>query len=106
MDTAPQHLLIVDDDREIRNLLAEQMRDAGYRVTTAADGVEMRKVLDKGPADLIVMDLNMPGEDGLILTRNLRAAKSTTPVIMLTARGEPIDRILGLEMGADRRSHL
>ncbi len=101
MDTAPQHLLIVDDDREIRNLLAEQMRDAGYRVTTAADGVEMRKVLDKGPADLIVMDLNMPGEDGLILTRNLRAAKSTTPVIMLTARGEPIDRILGLEMGAD-----
>jgi len=101
MDTAPQHLLIVDDDREIRNLLAEQMRDAGYRVTTAADGVEMRKVLDKGPADLIVMDLNMPGEDGLTLTRNLRAAKSTTPVIMLTARGEPIDRILGLEMGAD-----
>jgi len=101
MDTAPQHLLIVDDDREIRNLLAEQMRDAGYRVTTAANGVEMRKVLDKGPADLIVMDLNMPGEDGLTLTRNLRAAKSTTPVIMLTARGEPIDRILGLEMGAD-----
>lgn len=101
MDTAPQHLLIVDDDREIRNLLAEQLRDAGYRVTTAADGVEMRKALDRGPADLIVMDLNMPGEDGLALTRNLRAAKSATPVIMLTARGEPIDRILGLEMGAD-----
>ena len=101
METAPQHLLIVDDDRDIRNLLAEQLRDAGYRVTTAADGVEMRKALDKGPADLIVLDLNMPGEDGLTLTRNLRAAKSATPVIMLTARGEPIDRILGLEMGAD-----
>ena len=101
METAPQHLLIVDDDRDIRNLLAEQLRDAGYRVTTAADGVEMRKALDKGPADLIVLDLNMPGEDGLTLTRNLRAAKSATPVIMLTARGEPIDRLLGLEMGAD-----
>src|SRR6185369_17001428 len=100
MDTAPQHLLIVDDDRDIRNLLAEQMRDAGYRVSTAADGVEMRKVLEKGLADLIVLDLNMPGEDGLTLCRNLRA-KSQTPVIMLTARGEPIDRILGLEMGAD-----
>jgi len=100
MDTAPQHLLIVDDDREIRNLLAEQLRDAGYRISTAGDGVEMRKVLEKGPADLIILDLNLPREDGLTLCRDLRA-RSQTPVIMLTARGEPIDRILGLEMGAD-----
>ncbi len=100
MDTAPQHLLIVDDDRDIRTLLADHLRDAGYRVTTAADGVEMRKVLEKGPVDLITLDLNMPREDGLTLCRDLRA-RSQTPVIMLTARGEPIDRIIGLEMGAD-----
>ena len=101
MDTATQHILIVDNDRDIRNLLAEQLRDAGYRVSTAADGVEMRKVLEKGPADLITLDLNMPREDGLMLCRDLRARAQHIPIIMLTARGEPIDRILGLEMGAD-----
>ncbi len=100
MDTPQQHLLVVDDDRDIRTLLAEQLRDAGYRVSTAADGAEMRRTLEKGPADLIVLDLNLPREDGLMICRDLRA-KSQTPVIMLTARGQPIDRILGLEMGAD-----
>src|SRR5690606_18415721 len=97
---APQHLLIVDDDREIRTLLAEQLADAGFRVSTAADGTDMRRQLERGPVDLIVLDLNLPREDGLTLCRDLRA-KSQTPIIMLTARGEPIDRIVGLEMGAD-----
>lgn len=100
MDADRQHLLIVDDDRDIRTLLAEQLRDAGYEVSTAADGVEMRKVLEKTAVDLIVLDLNLPREDGLMLCRDLRS-RSSTPVIMLTARSEPIDRILGLEMGAD-----
>lgn len=100
MNAVPEHLLIVDDDRDIRTLVAEQLSDAGYQVSAAADGVEMRKILDRGGIDLIVLDLNLPREDGLSLCRQVRA-KSETPIIMLTARGEPIDRILGLEMGAD-----
>jgi len=100
MDAELSHILIVDDDRDIRNLLAEQLQDAGYRVSTAADGIEMRGRLSRSAADLIILDLNLPREDGLTLCRQLRA-KSNTPVIMLTARGEPIDRIVGLEMGAD-----
>ncbi|MFN3524296.1 MAG: response regulator [Phenylobacterium sp.] len=100
MDSAEAHLLIVDDDRDIRQLVAEQLSDAGYAVSTAADGAEMRRVLASGGIDLIVLDLNLPREDGLTLCREVRA-RSATPIIMLTARGEPIDRILGLEMGAD-----
>ena len=99
-DSAPHHLLVVDDDHDIRTLLAEQLGRAGYRVATAADGVQMRQVLEREPIDLIVLDLNLPREDGLTLCRDLRA-RSNTPVIMLTARAEPIDRVLGLEMGAD-----
>ncbi|WP_374576169.1 response regulator [Phenylobacterium sp.] len=100
MDASEAHLLIVDDDRDIRQLLAEQLSEAGYAVSTAADGVEMRRVLAAGGVDLIVLDLNLPREDGLSLCREVRS-NATTPIIMLTARGEPIDRILGLEMGAD-----
>ncbi len=85
-------LLIVDDDNDIRTLLAEQLGRAGYQVSTAADGTAMRQLLDREHVDLIVLDLNLPREDGLTLN---------TPVIMLTARAEPIDRVLGLEMGAD-----
>lgn len=93
-------LLVVDDDSDIRSLLAEQLGRAGYAVSTAADGNEMRQVLAREHIDLIVLDLNLPREDGLALCRELRV-RSTTPVIMLTARSEPIDRVLGLEMGAD-----
>lgn len=93
-------LLVVDDDSDIRGLLAEQLGRTGYAVSTAADGVEMRHALAREPIDLIVLDLNLPREDGLALCRELRT-RSTTPVIMLTARAEPIDRVLGLEMGAD-----
>jgi two-component system, OmpR family, response regulator len=97
---ALQRLLVVDDDVDIRTLLAEQLSKAGYAVSTAGDGSEMRRVLEREHVDLVVLDLNLPKEDGLTLCRDLRA-RSSTPVIMLTARGEPIDRIVGLEMGAD-----
>jgi len=93
-------ILIVDDDRDIRTLLADYLESNGYRTYGAADGTGMWKLLDEARPDLIVLDLNMPGEDGLTLCRKLRA-HSTLPVIMLTARSEPLDRILGLEMGAD-----
>lgn len=99
METSP-HILIVDDDREISTLLAEYLEKNGYRAQTADDGKSMWKALDEHRIDLIVLDLNLPGDDGLTLCRNLRTT-SDTPVIMLTARGEPLDRILGLEMGAD-----
>ncbi len=94
------HILIVDDDREIRDLLGRFLTKHGYRVTTVRDGREMRKALTDWRIDLIVLDLMLPGEDGLSLCRRLRA-DSSIPIIMLTAMGEEIDRIVGLEMGAD-----
>lgn len=94
------HILIVDDDSEIRDLLARFLVKHDYRVTTASDGREMKKALADWQIDLIVLDLMMPGEDGLTLCRKVRA-KSNMPVIMLTAMGEDVDRIIGLEVGAD-----
>ena len=94
------HLLIVDDDREIRSLLSQYLEKNDFRTTAVADGREMRRVLDRSPVDLIVLDLMLPGEDGLTLCRELRT-HSQLPVIMLTARGEDVDRIVGLEIGAD-----
>jgi two-component system OmpR family response regulator len=94
------HLLIVDDDKEIRTLLAAELGKAGLTVTCAADGVGMRRELARGAVDLIILDLNLPGKDGLELCRELRA-DNAVPIIMLTARGAPVDRIIGLEMGAD-----
>lgn len=93
-------ILIVDDDHDIRHLLSDYLENNGYQTQLAENGVAMWSMLEKSSIDLIVLDLNMPGEDGLTLCRNLRA-KSSMPVIMLTARNEPLDRILGLEMGAD-----
>lgn len=94
------HLLVVDDDHEIRDLLGRFLTRHGYRVTTARDGKEMRRALSDWNIDLIILDLMLPGEDGLSLCRDLRA-KSQIPVIMLTVMGEETDRIIGLEMGAD-----
>jgi len=94
------HVLVVDDDVEIRNLLGDYLRKNGYQVTVVADGKAMRTTLTRSRIDLIVLDLMLPGEDGLSLCRRLRA-EADTPVIMLTARGEETDRIIGLEMGAD-----
>lgn len=98
--TTPDHILIVDDDAEIRTLLSEYLQRNGYRVSAVADGRRMWAALEPKRPDLIVLDLMLPGEDGLTLCRNLRA-RSSVPVIMLTARGEETDRIVGLEMGAD-----
>lgn len=96
------HVLIVDDDRGIRELLAAYLEKNGMRTSLAANGREMRAALERGTPDLIVLDLMLPGEDGLVLCRELRASKfRTVPVLMLTARNEEADRILGLEMGAD-----
>jgi two-component system OmpR family response regulator len=94
------HILVVDDDRDIRLLVGEYLKKNDYRVSLAADGRQMREVLAGSGIDLIVLDLMLPGEDGLSLCRDLRA-RSDLPVLMLTARTEPIDRVLGLEMGAD-----
>ncbi len=99
MQGAP-HILIVDDHREIRDLVSRALTNEGFRISTAADGRAMRKVLADGRIDLILLDLMLPGEDGLSLCRTLRA-ESNIPIIMLTAKGEEVDRIIGLEMGAD-----
>lgn len=93
-------VLIVDDDWDIRTLLAEVLVKAGFAVATSANGTEMREALAGRPVDLIVLDLNLPGEDGLALCREIRAS-ATTPIIILSARADPIDRILGLELGSD-----
>ncbi len=94
------HILVVDDDAEIRNLLGEYLQKNGYRVTAVADGKAMRVALVSKRPDIVVLDLMLPGEDGLTLCRDLRA-RSEVPIIMLTARGEETDRIVGLELGAD-----
>ena len=94
------HILIVDDDAEIRGLIREYLQKHGYRVATAANGRELRSAAQTAPPDLIVLDLMLPGEDGLELCRELRT-DSNVPIIMLTARGDETDRIVGLEMGAD-----
>jgi two-component system OmpR family response regulator len=96
----PEHILIVDDDAEIRTLLRDYLERNGLRASAVADGRAMRAALADGRYDLVVLDLMLPGEDGLTLCRELRA-HSNLPVIMLTARGEDTDRIVGLEMGAD-----
>ena len=93
-------ILVVDDDPGMRTLLEAYLGDSGFTVETAANGVAMWLVLDRGMPDAIVLDLMMPGEDGLSLARRLRS-QSNVPILMLSARGEEIDRVVGLEMGAD-----
>lgn len=96
----PDHILIVDDDPEIRELLTTYLTKSGYRVSAARDGRQMWREFERKPITLVVLDVMLPGDDGLTLCRNLRS-QSNVPIIMLTARGEEMDRILGLEMGAD-----
>jgi len=98
--TDSPHILVVDDDREIRTLLTEYLQKNGFRVTAVGEGKAMRRVLGESHVDLIVLDLMLPGDDGLKLCRDLRA-RSQTPVLMLTALGEEIERVVGLEVGAD-----
>ncbi len=95
-----KHILIVDDDQDIRTLLAEYLERNGFRVSALPDGRELMRMLEERAVDLVVLDLMMPGPDGLSICRDLRA-RSRMPVLMLSARGEDVDRIVGLEMGAD-----
>jgi two-component system OmpR family response regulator len=99
MTNAP-HILVVDDHREIRDLVGRALTREGFRVSAAADGKAMRKVLADSRIDLILLDLMLPGEGGLALCRELRM-RSNIPIIMVTAKGEEVDRVIGLELGAD-----
>lgn len=102
MSSHTDHILVVDDDRDIRQMVGDYLRRNGLRVSLAADGREMRATLDTSDVDLVVLDVMMPGEDGLALCRSLRAGKHrAVPVVLLTARDDETDRIIGLEMGAD-----
>jgi two-component system OmpR family response regulator len=97
-DTA--HILVVDDQKEICDVVQDYLSGEGYRVTAANDGTAMRRVMSQNPVDLVILDLMLPGEDGLTLARALRS-ESNVGIIILTGRGETVDRIIGLEMGAD-----
>ena len=94
------HILVVDDQQEICDLVQDYLTGEGYRVSTAHDGAGMRQVMAQIPVDLVILDLMLPGEDGLTLARSLRE-ESSVGIIILTGRGETVDRIIGLEMGAD-----
>ena len=100
MASASPNILVVEDDRETRALIARYLRTNACSVATASDGNEMYRAMADRRVDLVILDVMLPGEDGLSLCRKLRA-ESEVPIIMLTARGEDVDRILGLEMGAD-----
>ena len=100
MVRATPNILVVEDDRETRTLIAKYLRTNACNVATAADGREMARAMTDHRVDLLILDVMLPGEDGLSLCRKVRA-ESQVPIIMLTARGEDVDRIVGLEMGAD-----
>ncbi len=97
----PKRIIVVDDDPDIRSLLQRFLAEHGFAVRTVASGALLLQMLAREPADAIILDLMMPEEDGLGICRRLRAAGDDTPILMLTAKGDPMDRILGLEMGAD-----
>jgi len=100
MENTQEHILVVDDDAGLRSLLEQYLSGQGYTVTCAADGGKMDEALTRVSPDLVILDLMLPGEDGLSIARRLRAS-TALPIIMLSARGEDIDRIVGLEVGAD-----
>lgn len=99
-DAALARILVVDDDPGMRSLLEAYLGESGFAVETAVDGAAMWQALGRGMPDAIVLDLMLPGEDGLTLARRLRG-ESNVPILMLSARGEEVDRVVGLEMGAD-----
>ncbi|MBR1121888.1 response regulator [Bradyrhizobium lablabi] len=99
MDSAP-HIAVVDDHRDIRDLVGKYLTQHGYRISLAESAVALRRLLERSAPDLVVLDIMMPGEDGLSLCRHLRST-TELPVILLTAMAEETDRIVGLEVGAD-----
>ncbi len=101
MNDRKEHILIVDDDTEIRHLLSRFLEVRGFRTSKAGNGASMFKILSESKIDLIVLDLMLPGDDGLTLIKKIRAEGNDVPIIMLTAVGEDTDRIIGLEVGAD-----
>lgn len=94
-------ILVVDDDLRLRSLLERYLKEQGYLVRTAADGEQMDRFLEREHYHLLVLDLMLPGEDGLSICKRLRSAENNIPIIMLTAKGDEVDRIIGLELGAD-----
>ena len=98
---APAHVLVAEDQTDIRDLLAMNLRNAGYEVTAVADGAAALAAQTAQPRDLLVLDLMMPGLDGLEVCKALRARGSAAPILMLTAKATELDRVLGLELGAD-----
>ena len=101
MAGAGARILMVDDDPGIRDVVSDFLGRHGYKVETAADATEMERVLERGPVDLIVLDVMLPGEDGLAVCRRMTTTDNAPPIIMLSAMGEDTDRIVGLELGAD-----
>jgi two-component system phosphate regulon response regulator OmpR len=99
--SAPARVLVVDDDAELRALLLRYLGENGFDVRVAADADSANRLLTRESFDLMVLDLMLPGEDGLSICRRLRGQGETLPIIMLTARGDPVDRVVGLEIGAD-----
>ena len=97
----PNKILVVDDDQRLRDLLRRYLTEQGFNVFLAENATAMNKLWTRERFDLLVLDLMLPGEDGLAICRKLRGANDTTPIIMLTARGDEVDRIIGLELGAD-----
>ncbi len=98
---SPTKILVVDDDVRLRDLLTRYLGEQGFQVAALADARDIDKKLQRDPPHLVVLDLMLPGEDGLSVCRRLRGADESVPIIMLTAKGEDVDRIVGLEMGAD-----
>jgi two-component system OmpR family response regulator len=98
--TTPIHILVVDDEPEVAEVLRRYLSTQGYKVSVADGGGAMRRILDGSDVDLVLLDLGLPGEDGLALMRAQRE-RSSIPIIVVTGRGEPVDRIVGLEVGAD-----
>ena len=94
-------IIVVDDEPEIRSILAEYLGGHGFVVRAAAGGAELRQLLAEAPADIVILDIAMPGEDGLTLARFLRGRNGGVGIVMLTAAGELVDRVVGLELGAD-----
>ncbi|HJW51494.1 MAG TPA: response regulator, partial [Burkholderiaceae bacterium] len=98
---SPPKVLVVDDDQRLRDLLRRYLGDNGFNVYVAENAQAMNRIWLRELFDVLVLDLMMPGEDGLSILRRLRGGNDRTPIVMLTAKGEDVDRIIGLEMGAD-----